>query len=394
MRHRFTPIVILLAIGLVVSAEAPHGTTVLIEADPDGLVAHEWGTFTSVAAVDGSAVEWTPFARPGDLPCFVDKVGFTGGKGWLTGTVRMETPVIYFYSPADITLDVRVRFRQGIVTEWYPQATVTPAKSDASIAKQRDLEGRIEWTGVRVMPKASEVYPVESGRNHYYEARQTDASPIQVGSEREKFLFYRGVGGFTPPLAASIDDGGRVKVEAVQGEPVGDVMLFDNRGGRISHRSRRVSTSQAILDSPSKEIAYRTPQAELLRMLVSHGLFEREAKAMIETWRDSWFEEGTRLFYIVSRKTIEAILPLDIKPAPSAIERVFVGRIELLREDTVEAVKDGILNRDRAPIVTHGRFLSPILQRLAASSPGDYGAILPQLSFAYEAAIGPRQICN
>ena len=39
-----------------------------------GLVAHEWGTFTSIAGEDGRAVQWLPQAGPTDLPCFVERV--------------------------------------------------------------------------------------------------------------------------------------------------------------------------------------------------------------------------------------------------------------------------------------------------------------------------------
>ena len=70
MRHRFPSVVILLAATLFVSAEAPfvsepatYGGT-----DPAGLVAHEWGTFTSVAGQDGFAEEWVPPQGPRDLP--------------------------------------------------------------------------------------------------------------------------------------------------------------------------------------------------------------------------------------------------------------------------------------------------------------------------------------
>ena len=38
---------------------------------------------------------------------------------------------------------------------------------------------------------------------------------------------------------------------------------------------------------------------------------------MIETWRDSWFEEGARLFYLVPQRTIATVLPLDITPRPT-----------------------------------------------------------------------------
>src|SRR5207237_223478 len=82
--------------------------------DPDVTV-HEWGTFTSVAGVDGRAIDWLPLGGPADLPCFVGKYGGAILKTWpvddesmpltyanartaLWGKVRMETPVLYFYS--------------------------------------------------------------------------------------------------------------------------------------------------------------------------------------------------------------------------------------------------------------------------------------------------------
>ena len=121
MRYRFPPVVILLAASLFVSAEGPIHSSVANATDPTGLVVHEWGTFTSVAGQDGFAEEWVPPQGPRDLPCFVGRLP-SNIKGWMPATVRMETPVIYFYSPEDKTVDVRVRFRQGLITEWYPRA--------------------------------------------------------------------------------------------------------------------------------------------------------------------------------------------------------------------------------------------------------------------------------
>jgi hypothetical protein len=73
---------------------------------------------------------------------------------------------------------------------------------------------------------------------------------------------------------------------------------------------------------------------DLEHALISQGLYQKEARAMIETWRDSWFEEGTRLFYIVPAQAVDDILPLDIQPARSEIDRVFVGRIKLITPAT------------------------------------------------------------
>src|SRR6266566_863784 len=87
-----------------------------------GLTIHEWGTFTSVAGEDGSAIDWDAFGCKDDLPRFVNDFGYRGFKWRLQGTVRMETPVIYFYSSRELDARVKVAFPQGVVTEWYPRA--------------------------------------------------------------------------------------------------------------------------------------------------------------------------------------------------------------------------------------------------------------------------------
>ena len=93
-----------------------------ISTPPGDLTAHEWGTFTSVAGEDGSAVDWDALGCKSDLPGFVNDFGYRGFKWKLTGTVRMETPVLYFYSSREVEANVRVMFPHGLITEWYPQA--------------------------------------------------------------------------------------------------------------------------------------------------------------------------------------------------------------------------------------------------------------------------------
>src|SRR5262252_7502666 len=94
--------------------------------DP-GLIAHEWGTFTSVAGNDGRAVVWRPLdlnnvsfdENPGpsgdnyhskELPSFVEMLHWGAFKGGLSATIRMETPVLYFYSSQPMSLSVHVKF--------------------------------------------------------------------------------------------------------------------------------------------------------------------------------------------------------------------------------------------------------------------------------------------
>ena len=89
---------------------------------------------------------------------------------------------------------------------------------------------------------------------------------------------------------------------------------------------------------------------------------------MVETWRDSWFEEGSRLIYIVPSNALDAILPLEVEPVPSHVERVFVGRIELVTPQTKRSVESAIARSDWAVIDRYERFLGPILQRIYAGN--------------------------
>ncbi len=78
------------------------------EVQPSDLTIHEWGTFTSVAGEDGSAVVWDALGGKDDLPTFVSSSGYRCAKRSIADTVRMETPVMYFYSPRDLDAHVKV----------------------------------------------------------------------------------------------------------------------------------------------------------------------------------------------------------------------------------------------------------------------------------------------
>ena len=324
--------------------------------DQPDLKVHEWGTFTSIAGENGADLTWRPFGGPSDLPCFVDR--YRNFKGILSGTVRMETPVLYFYGARESTANVKVQFRNGIITEWFPKAATGQANE------------LVEWRGVKISPTLAPAFPVELGQSHYYAARDTDAVPLQVGSQTEKFLFYRGVGTFSLPISAKLTASGELEVKNLAGDPVGGLILFENRGGKVRYHfagtlGNETTLGVQLLKSDDKLAALA---ADLEGILVAQGLYPKEAQAMIETWRDSWFEEGTRLLYIVPRRAIDSILPLDIRPAPAQVARVFVGRMEVITPAIQEDVKQAIANNDRRTLEKYGRFLEPIARRLGAKS--------------------------
>jgi hypothetical protein len=140
---------------------------------PSELTVHEWGTFTSISGKDGHPIEWLPLTDSTDLPSFVEHLREPNFKGGLRGTVRMETPVIYFYSPRVTTLSVRVSFAKGLITEWYPHsasaAAIEPRKGFSLYLMQGP--GNITWNSVHIEPGAATDFPRDAKENHYYAAR-------------------------------------------------------------------------------------------------------------------------------------------------------------------------------------------------------------------------------
>ena len=140
--------------------------------------------------------------------------------------------------------------------------------------------------------------------------------------------------------------------------------MFENRKGAVAFEVHHVGGSRATLDRPSLEDATSSPQRELVRILIANGLYPKEAEAMVDTWSDSWFEEGARLLYIVPRQAVDEIVPLTIAPAPSDVARVFVGRMELVTPVTRREVRQALATGDRDTLAKYGRFLQPIGERV------------------------------
>jgi hypothetical protein len=340
------------------------------EATVKGLTVHEWGTFTSVAGPDGTAIDWLPAGGPTDLPCFVSVSG-AGPKGLIlaeqggranVAKVRMETPVLYFYSPEEQSVNVKVSFPRGLMTEWYPgTATLSPNIYETHKAFPK-LTATIQWLNVKVMPGATAEFPIDETPSHYYAARQTAAAPLQVGKQFEKFLFYRGVASFDPPISALATPSGGVTVTSLSGDSIPSVILFENRGGKIGYRLARGVGSSVTLARPELTATLKSLQQELEEILHAEGMYPREARAMVETWKDTWFEQGTRVFYIVPPSAVDAILPLEITPKPVSVARAFVGRMEVITAATQEEIRTAISRYDRQMMEPYGRFLEPVVK--------------------------------
>lgn len=190
-----------------------------------------------------------------------------------------------------------------------------------------------------------------------------------MGADNERFLFYRGVGRIPPAINASVTPGGQITVSHTRGDALGDIILFENRDGATAYAAQHTTRARAAFNALEPEGEGMSPHMHLQKTLVAHGLYPKEAKAMVESWQGSWFEQGTRLFYIVSGDAVDAMLPLHIDPKPVDVKRVFVGRIEIATPETLRDVRTALEKRDQMKLAQYGRFLDPIGKQLVQSLP-------------------------
>ncbi|HWY07820.1 MAG TPA: hypothetical protein VNY24_13245 [Candidatus Acidoferrales bacterium] len=338
------------------------------------LTVHEWGTFTSIAGPDGLSVDWLPLTGSTDLPSFVEHFRSVAFKGGLRGTVRMETPVLYFYSPGETTVSVNVSFAKGLITEWYPHAdSANPALTtrDYSLYNKKS-PGTIAWNSVHIEPHGFSDFPTDNSKNHYFAARNTSSSSLFVetssGPQREKFLFYRGVSAFSVSVNATVAADSTVHLQNQLPEEIPAAILFERRGAQLGYRMLGPIRDQAAYALPELSASLDSLSTDLEGILISQGLFPDEAHSMLETWRNSWFEEGSRLIYIVPRRFIDSILPLRVTPGPAATTRVFVGRLELITPATEHAVESAFAANDQFTLAKYNRFLEPILRTMLQKS--------------------------
>jgi hypothetical protein len=357
----------LVAVALFIAPPAVSAAT------DDPFVVHEWGTFTTVQGANGEQISWMPPASV-DLPDFVYRIAMGDDDRPVvinpkdrSALARMETPVIYFYSQRERTADVRVLFRGGNITEWYPQATtIDPQATGGTMAAAHTRQFVIEWNGVKILARDTREMALDklirgkaAGGDHYYIARETDANFLRVAApqarsrlEHERDLFYRGLGYFQSPLAVGMDaDEQQLSLNARESERIEAAFLVCVRQGMMRYQKivGAVANAASVIDPNTQpfgalEDVRKVAMHDMARALVNAGLYEKEARAMVNTWQDQWFaEEGTRVLYLLPRAWTDRTLQLQISPKPDSIVRVMVGRAELITPSVVREFKQQVL---------------------------------------------------
>ncbi len=395
------------------------------------LIVHEWGTFTSLQDEAGRSIGGVNIDDE-PVPDFVHRVGpaligrDNGGKGFTPAypeiTMRLETPVIYFYPPDDkpITLNVSATFNGGLLTEFYPGAqTIYDGKPSTKPPGHvnANTRGGLEWHNIsihKLEPPIVSCAPAAAGpigppqppltdSRVWVTPRLVNSTPVTIGKEAEQYIFYRGVGHFDAPIGVVRSaDGNSLWIRDIRPmdrprPPMkfGGMWLADFHADG-SCAFREISDGPPSPDANAKlqpatfaDADYASDNVDKLKdamkqSLLKAGLFDDEATAMLETWKLSYFRSnGERLFFLVPREWTDNVLPLKISQECD-VTRVMMGRIELITPQQRDAarqlvdqkhpIKSGELRSKLADSL--GRFRDAILQdesRKEAAAPAAVG---------------------
>jgi hypothetical protein len=336
------------------------------------LVIHEWGTFTSLQGEDGNAIggingdeeALPPFVH--DLIRSAQTAATLGTKGGVprcfpSVTMRLETPVLYFHPAAGTafnSVDVSAEFRGGLLTQFYPDAIASapPMKGAMLQTITGDTDGKLAWYGLNV---GVEQNGPQTDSHVWTAPREAAAANVRGKTgEAERFLFYRGVGHLDAPIRA-VRHGLSIELHSQIAMPIKDLPDLSIGGawfcqfrpdGQCAWRA--VGPMELSLDS-GKALAtlnsfdasdFSTGNLDKLKeamhaSLMTAGLFDDEATAMLDTWQLSYFKNaGTRLFFIVPRAWTDYYLPLRVS-VNADVNRVMVGRIDVVTPEHREALR-------------------------------------------------------
>jgi hypothetical protein len=333
---------------------------------------HEWGTFTALQDESGNPLGWIN-TEDEPVPPFCHRLSNTLlvpvddlAPGFFKDAprchpdviLRLETPVIYFHPPKTAKLpakvDIRVEFRGGWLTEYYPDAKVdAPGLKNMRFQYGRlttPTQGSLDWTGLQIGKPGK--FP-ETTDAVWLSPRNVKSAPITAANgESEQFIFYRGVAYCQAPLITRRAGDG--KTMTIHGWLPADLRskgpihvarlwLADIReDGSTAFRSipglklnAGFEPLLATVPATFEEKDYSTMRLEALReemrdALMKDGLFKDEAEALLNTWDASYFRaHGMRLFFVVPRAYTDYFLPLKAS-VPAEITRAMIGRLELI----------------------------------------------------------------
>ena len=244
--------------------------------------------------------------------------------------------------------------------------------------------------------------------------RTRDRAASRQTQEVERFIFYRGLGRARLPIEMSFDGAGTLQA-ATEGD-VDLLHLFVIRveNGRGAYKYLpRLDAGRTVLQVipdmaeslPLDEFTAKIADDLAARLTGSGlyakearlesqqpkspagpfnwaGLYAKEARAMVNTWRTSYFQtEGLRVLFVLPQKWTDEFIPMTVSPTPKEVVRVMVGRLEVLtpeREKLAENAVRDLASPDEATrekafeyLREQGRYVEPIVRRILGTTKDD-----------------------
>lgn len=235
-----------------------------------------------------------------------------------------KKPILYFYTKdLSKTLNVKVEFLKGEPLYWWPDAE-----------KKLDKGGYLEWKNVELLDpkdKADKNFQNPGYAQWVSVARDTDSCILKLKSLDgktdlyERFLFYECT---AEDYKSTLKVTAKEKGVAISGEGKEVIVV------RVKDKKLELSYSEKVNEKNDKVVELKGAKVEdameqLIKVLKSTGLYEKEAKGMAKVWRKDFFEkEGVRAIYLMPQETYDKLCPLTITPKPKEVKRVILVQVE------------------------------------------------------------------
>lgn len=344
--------------GAWVGALVSNAATVrIVPLEEQDLAVHEWGVFTvhndlRLANVDRRR-EWD------ELPDFFYRQFPEQRLRWLPAA--WDKPVIYFHTRRpSLRVEVRLSFAAGAPVAWWPCAAqpYDPSPGREPPAANRPFFRHLmweAWLGDRV-PATAFLNPTVRRASGWIPAplfdlpdscwvRRARAVPeaarvTVMGSrvprdepwttdriETEKFIYYDGLVPAPDYLACTKSDGAAVTIRNISAFAITNAFVVDNRTAPMrfarADLAARQETPIDLAAAPAPADPEPSARAALRADLLAAGLFESEADALLDIWRDGLFRRpGVTAFYILPPREYERMIRLYVNPVPKKTVRV------------------------------------------------------------------------
>lgn len=389
-------------------------------ASAEPLTVHEWGTFTTVHEANGEPRGNLNVTSEKPLPDFVHIFQPPTPDQWPYRrrflqknpnpnfgnrdiNMRLETPVIYFYSQkpeqerCHQKLSVSVAFKGGILNEFYPVASADvminqPANTETSATGTPESEtrqpasawagprlnewvqSRLEWPAIQLLPPNQQhlapttdasVWLAPRQIKHACTLSQSGPKTIPTSSaawqhnqqEYERYLFYRGMAHKRALLATNHSNHGEIVLlapenHAQQGNitlPQAWILTTKSNGDSYYQTTGPITLSALALQpkvfqQPTQPQYYANNTLTKLyddmhQALVAEGLFADEASAMLNTWQHDYFKEPGTRILYLVPESW-VNQQLPMQIShPHELTRVFVGRIDLFNFNRINNIQ-------------------------------------------------------